>query len=71
MTTSTALRTAQALSDLLADLPPSTSDRDRRMRGVLRLAASALREGRPVAEVAEDACREVYGFCCLPVRGGD
>lgn len=71
MPTTTALRNAQDLDDLLAAFPPSTSDRDRRMRAVLRMAAAALREGRPLAEVAEDACQEVYGFCLLPDEGAE
>ena len=69
MPTATQLRNAQALESLLDDFPPSLSDRDRRIRAVVRMAASALREGRPLSEVAQDAAEEVYGFCLLPEEG--
>ena len=65
MPTTEALSNAQALEGLLVQFPPSMSERDRRMRAVLRLAAAALREGLPLSEVAEDAAQEVYGFCLL------
>lgn len=69
--TAQALRHAQDLDDLLDRFPPSTSPRDRRMRAVLRLASAALREGRPLAEVADDAAQEVYGFCLVPDDADD
>lgn len=61
-------QTAQALDALLDAFPPSTSERDRRHRAVLRQAASAVREGRPLSEIADYAAQEVYGYCLLDQR---
>lgn len=61
-------QTAQALDALLDAFPPSVSDRDRRARAVLRRAAAAVREGRPLSEVADYASQEVYGYCLLDQR---
>ena len=61
-------QTAQALDALLDAFPPSVSDRDRRVRAVLRRAAAAVREGRPLSEVADHAAQETYGYCLLDRR---
>lgn len=66
MTSTDRLRRADALDALLDTFPPSLSERDRRIRAVLRAAAKATREGRPLSEVADYAAQQVYGFCLWP-----
>jgi hypothetical protein len=69
--TASQLRTADAIEALLAEFPPFLSERDRRIRSVCKVAAQALREGRPLSEVAPYASQAVYGFCVLPDRGSE
>ncbi len=61
-------QTAQTLDALLDAFPPSVSERDRRVRAVLRRAAAGVREGRPLSEVADYAAQETYGYCLLDRR---
>jgi hypothetical protein len=57
------------LTEVLDAFPPYLSERDRRIRAVCLAARDALRDGRPLSEVADYAAQEVYGFCLLPDRG--
>lgn len=66
--TSTRNTHAQALDAVLAALPASTSERDRRIRAVARAASDAVRAGKPLSEVADYAAQEVYGYCLLDRR---
>lgn len=52
---------ADAIERVLADLEPTPSDRDRRLRLVLATAAEALREGLSPQAAQTRALRAAYG----------